>query len=88
MSNERTIRTTKAVLELADNGYILHFDDPKIMLVYESDDIPEDMYMEICSDVKEAVVEGNAGKFNITITVEEIYNDTERETSESSPVCS
>ena len=64
-------KTTKATIEMADNGYILHLiDNPDMLSVYEGARLQDRMYAELFCDLQELIDNSEYTKFKVTVTIE------------------
>ena len=67
MDNEK--RITEATLEVADNGYVLRIDQDEMVLVYEGTKLPDDIGVELLSDLDDLIDKEEYSAFRIRVEV-------------------
>ena len=74
MSEKRTI---EAMVELADNGYILRYGDTVLVYSDKTGNCYRDMIADIMQDLDNAIEEDECSKFRVKVEVESIKDNAD-----------
>ena len=72
MTTTMESKITRAIIELADNGYIMHSDDLLLVYTNKMDNGYRDMIAELMSDLHMLIDAGEYTKIRVRVDVEPI----------------